>query len=109
MRKAFPYAAALVLVALASAGCGAVGRVTSGDSGEGKAAFIKNCGTCHTLAAAGTTGNVGPNLDKLKPDEARVKRQVLNGGAIMPAFKGKLTDAQIAAVAKFVASAAGKK
>ena len=59
------------------------------------------------FAAAGTTGNVGPNLDKLKPDEARVKRQVENGGAIMPAFKGRLTPAQIAAVAKFVASVAG--
>ena len=82
---------------------------TGGSASDGKSIFTSNCGTCHTLAAAGTTGNVGPNLDKLKPDEARVKRQVENGGAIMPAFKGKLTDAQIAAVAKFVASAAGKK
>jgi mono/diheme cytochrome c family protein len=63
LRTALLYAALLVLVALASAGCGAVGRVTSGDTGEGKAAFIKNCGTCHTLADAKTTGGVGPNLD----------------------------------------------
>jgi mono/diheme cytochrome c family protein len=82
---------------------------TGSSASNGKSIFTANCGTCHTLAAAGTTGNVGPNLDKLKPDEARVKRQVENGGAIMPAFKGKLTDAQIAAVAQFVASAAGKK
>jgi mono/diheme cytochrome c family protein len=89
---------------------GGTGAGTAGGSAsDGKSIFTANCGTCHTLAAAGTTGNVGPNLDKLKPDEARVKRQVENGGAIMPAFKGKLTDAQIAAVAKFVASAAGKK
>jgi mono/diheme cytochrome c family protein len=90
-------------------GTGTTGGSASGSASGGKSIFTANCGTCHTLAAAGTTGNVGPNLDKLKPDEARVKRQVENGGAIMPAFKGKLTDAQIAAVAKFVASAAGKK
>ena len=48
---------------VALAGCGAVGRVTSGDASEGKASFIKNSGTCHTLADAKTTGAVGPNLD----------------------------------------------
>jgi mono/diheme cytochrome c family protein len=93
-------------------GAGTTGGGTGtagGSASDGKSIFTANCGACHTLAAAGTTGNVGPNLDKLNPDEARVKRQVENGGAIMPAFKGKLTDAQIAAVAKFVASAAGKK
>jgi len=75
---------------------------------NGKAIFQADCASCHTLAAAKATGTVGPNLDQLKPAEARVKRQVENGGSIMPAFKGKLTDAQIAAVAKFVASSAGK-
>jgi mono/diheme cytochrome c family protein len=221
LRKALPYAAVLVLVALASAGCGAVGRVTSGDTGEGKASFIKNCGTCHTLADAkttgavgpnlddafssdkaqgfsqqtmadivrgqiaypeapmppnlvrgdeadsvaqyiakcsgnpscgvtaanqapaptttspapsggaaqpdgkkiftsagcsgchtlkdaGATGNVGPNLDQLKPPEAIVAHQVEVGGGAMPAFKGTLTPAQITAVAKYVAGVAGK-
>ena len=47
--------------------------------------------------------------DQLKPPLARVKRQVINGGVIMPAFKGKLTDAQITAVAKYVAAHSGKK
>jgi mono/diheme cytochrome c family protein len=40
---------------------------------------------------------------------AIVVRQVTNGGAIMPAFKGKLTGAQIQSVAKYVSSSAGKK
>jgi len=78
-------------------------------STNGKTIFTTNCASCHTFAAAGTHGTVGPNLDQLKPPFARVKRQVTNGGAIMPAFKGKLTDAQIAAVAKYVAANAGKK
>jgi cbb3-type cytochrome c oxidase subunit III len=78
-------------------------------STNGKTIFTSSCGSCHTLAAAGTHGTVGPNLDQLKPPLARVKRQVINGGVIMPAFKGKLTDAQITAVAKYVAAHSGKK
>jgi mono/diheme cytochrome c family protein len=209
------------VVALGVAGCGAVGRVTSGDTSEGKASFLKNCGTCHTLADAkttgavgpnlddafssdktqgfseqtmadivrgqiaypeepmpadlvrgseansvalyvakcagnptcgvtaanqaaaptttttpssgggggpdgkqifasagcggchalgdaGATGNVGPDLDALKPSQARVAHQVEVGGGAMPAFKDRLSAAQIAAVAKYVSSVAGK-
>ena len=75
---------------------------------DGKAIFQSECAGCHTLKAAGATGTVGPNLDQLKPAQARVVRQVTNGGAVMPAFKGKLTPAQIAAVATYVSSNAGK-
>jgi mono/diheme cytochrome c family protein len=85
------------------------GGSTAGGAADGKSVFSANCASCHTLAAAGATGTVGPNLDELKPDEQRVKRQVENGGAVMPAFKGRLSDAQIAALAKFVATSAGKK
>ncbi|HZN21690.1 MAG TPA: cytochrome c, partial [Gaiellaceae bacterium] len=80
---------------------------TSKASTSGKDIFVANCGSCHTLADAGTTGNVGPNLDQLKPPEKIVEHQVINGGGAMPAFKGTLTPAQITAVAKYVASAAG--
>jgi len=75
---------------------------------DGRAIFKADCSSCHTLSAAGATGTVGPNLDQLKPKQAIVAHQVTNGGAIMPAFKGKLTPAQIQAVATFVASSAGK-
>lgn len=75
---------------------------------NGKAIFTANCASCHTLMAAGSTGTVGPNLDQLKPADAIVVHQVTNGGGVMPAFKGKLSTAQIAAVAKFVSSSAGK-
>jgi cbb3-type cytochrome c oxidase subunit III len=70
---------------------------------DGKAIFKAECGSCHTLSAAGTSGTVGPNLDQLKPAQPRVVHQVTNGGAVMPAFKGKLSPAQIQAVATFVA------
>jgi cbb3-type cytochrome c oxidase subunit III len=75
---------------------------------SGKDIFTANCGSCHTLADAGTSGTVGPNLDQVKPSFARAQKQVTNGGGAMPAFKGTLTPDRIKAVAKYVSSVAGK-
>jgi cbb3-type cytochrome c oxidase subunit III len=79
--------------------------------GTDGAAIFKGagCAGCHTLAAAGSTGTQGPNLDQLKPSMSVVAHQVTVGGGIMPSFKGKLSPAQIQAVAKYVSSSAGKK
>lgn len=76
--------------------------------GEGKAIFSSNCASCHTLKAAGATGEVGPNLDELGPDEATVEKQVTNGGGGMPAFGGTLSPEEIKEVAAFVSTEAGK-
>jgi len=65
------------------------------------------CGGCHTLAAAGSTGAVGPNLDELRPLASTVYAQVTSGGAGMPSFAGRLTAAQISTLAGWVASVAG--
>ena len=81
---------------------------TENASAEGKTVFTQNCKGCHTLKDAGATGSVGPNLDDLKPPKATVVRQVNNGGGPMPAFKGKLSDAQIDAVATYVSTVAGQ-
>jgi cbb3-type cytochrome c oxidase subunit III len=83
------------------------GFASLGTNGE---AIFKGagCAGCHTLAAAGATGTTGPNLDQLKPAFPIVVTQVTNGGAVMPPFKGKLSPAQIRAVAKYVSSSAGK-
>jgi cbb3-type cytochrome c oxidase subunit III len=75
---------------------------------DGKKIFESQCASCHTLKAASATGTIGPNLDQLKPAQPVVEHQVEVGGGVMPAFKGKLTAAQITAVAKFVADNAGK-
>jgi cbb3-type cytochrome c oxidase subunit III len=83
-----------------------VAKTVSGTNG--KSIFQAKCASCHTLKDAGTTGTVGPNLDQLKPPFSIVQKQVTNGGAVMPAFKGVLTDAQIKAVATYVSSVAGK-
>jgi cbb3-type cytochrome c oxidase subunit III len=69
------------------------------------------CAGCHTLAAAGSTGTKGPNLDQLKPNlsVSIIVHQVINGGGGMPPFQGRLSPAQIQAVAQYVYSSAGKK
>ena len=81
-------------------------QVISGTNG--KNIFEKKCASCHTLKDAGATGTIGPNLDQLMPPLALVQKQVTNGGQVMPAFKNVLTKAQIDAVAKYVATHAGK-
>ena len=99
----------MLAVALTACGTGGIAK-GSADVENGKKLFLGKgqCAGCHTLAAAGSTGTLGPNLDQLKPPFAVVQRQVTNGGVKMPAFKGVLTDAQIKAVAKYVSSHAGK-
>ena len=63
------------------------------------------CGGCHTLEEAGSTGSVGPNLDGMNLSFEQVQKQVENGGGPMPAFKGQLSEAEIANVSAFVADA----
>ena len=80
-----------------------------GGGADGKSIFASaGCAGCHTLAAAGSTGNVGPNLDEAKPSLDLAVDRVTNGQGGMPSFKGQLSDEQIQAVAKFVADNAGK-
>jgi cytochrome c6 len=65
------------------------------------------CGSCHTLAAAGSTGQVGPNLDQLRPSASRIALQITNGGAAMPSFSGSLSATDIQSLATWVASVSG--
>jgi mono/diheme cytochrome c family protein len=87
------------------------GGGTGGNATAGKTVFTDNCGSCHTLADAGTAGNTGPNLDDLQPSFETVQQQVTSGGGAMPAFgnDGSLTDQQIADVAAYVSSVAGSR
>ena len=58
-------AAVLILTSVA-AGCGEAGTggiSSGGDTVRGEELFKQECGSCHTLAAAGTVGTIGPNLD----------------------------------------------
>jgi len=94
----------------------------------GQALFQTNCGTCHTLYAAGTDGNFAPDLDELlapsgppsgptaaqtiKATESRVLNALEHGvdttttPGRMPA--GIINGQQAEEVAKFVAHTAGE-
>jgi len=82
--------------------------VTAEQPMDGMSIFTANCGSCHTLADAGTTGAVGPNLDQARPPKPLVVDRVTNGQGAMPAFKDSLDPQQIEAVSEYVATAAGK-
>ena len=74
-----------------------------GNEARGKGIFSSaGCVSCHTLAAAKSTGTVGPNLDEAKPDYRLATARVTNGKGVMPSFKGTLSDQEIADVATFV-------
>jgi mono/diheme cytochrome c family protein len=102
-------------------------RSVPSDLGKGKTLFVTNCGTCHTLYAAGTDGNFGPNLDitlapagppsgptakqTITATKGRVTNAIENGvdsstPGRMPG--GIISGQQAEQVADFVASTAGQ-
>ena len=80
-----------------------------GDPTAGKLVFTKvgGCGSCHTLADAGTNGKVGPVLDDAKPALSLAVLRLTHGQGAMPNFTGTLTKKQIADVAAYVVKASG--
>ena len=66
------------------------------------------CGMCHTLQAAGSEGQIGTNLDQLKPSMPQVVSAVTNGISVMPSFEGMLSSEEINAVAYYVFESTNK-
>ena len=60
------------------------------------------CGVCHVLQSAGSEGQIGPNLDLLKPTISRIISVVTNGIGVMQAWEGILTQEEIEAAAYYV-------
>jgi cbb3-type cytochrome c oxidase subunit III len=75
---------------------------TGAGGDDPKLLFQSNCGSCHVLADAGTSGTIGPNLDESKPSLGKAITQITNGGGGMPAFKGQLSQQQIRALAQYI-------
>jgi plastocyanin len=123
------YAWVVASLAAASAGLGGCTLKSSGDDVvQGKAQFVDKCGTCHTLARAGTKGTVGPNLDeafrRARQDGMKsstfmgvVERQIENPnlndqidpqtGKVLPKMPAKIVTGDAARnVAAYVAQAA---
>ena len=76
----------------------------------GKDVFLNKaaCSSCHILADAGSDGQIGPNLNQIKPDKMRVINTVTKGIGVMPAFEGQLSSEEIEAVAHYVSISANK-
>jgi mono/diheme cytochrome c family protein len=79
------------------------GAAAEGDAAAGEQIFAEQgCGSCHTLEAAGSSGNIGPNLDDAQPSHDLIVERVTNGASPMPSFKDTLSEQQIQDVAAFV-------
>ena len=74
----------------------------------GKDVFLNKavCSACHTLADAGSSGDIGPNLNEIRPDKMRVINTVTNGIGVMPPYEDQLTLEEIEAVAHYVSISA---
>ena len=106
--------AVLASLALAAAGCGGDDGGGGGSEGGGAGGsaqsgpaetFATTCGNCHTLAAADSNGQVGPNLDDAKPTADEVKQAIETGPSVMP--ENLLKGAEADEVAQYVAENAG--
>lgn len=124
-RNAVPFAAGLAAAAAAFT----VVLLTTDDGGEGRApesgqvaapaslpegqdaglaVFTRmGCGGCHRLAAAGSTGPIGPNLDERLPNHTResLTAQILSPdpAGIMPDnFGERMTDAELTTLVDFL-------
>ncbi len=113
----------IVVLALSvfASGCGAssgVAPASDVDLANGKTVFTAKCGSCHTLADAGTSGTIGPNLDdafvgdrlsgfETSSTEALVRQQIEDPDpfGVMP--KDIVTGSDAADVSAYVASVAG--
>ena len=77
------------------------------ETAAGKALFNDwSCSACHTLAAAGASGSIGPSFDgNAKINPAYATAVITTGQGAMPAFGGQLSDAQIATLANYISRA----
>ena len=66
------------------------------------------CGVCHTLQVAGSEGQIGPDLDALKPQMNKIIAVVTNGIGVMQAWEGILSYEEIEAVAYYVFQSTNK-
>jgi len=94
-------------------GTSASGEI-EGDPREGQIVYIEQgCSNCHNLkdtqsGEIGRGGVIGPDLDEAKPSYDLVVERVTNGKGQMPAFESALTPLDIANIAAYVSSVAGK-
>jgi mono/diheme cytochrome c family protein len=112
--KPAPWLLALAAVAVAGCGSGSSGAAAGAGAGDGRAVFQKLCAVCHgpdgrppaaMVARLGVRDLTAPEF-RARATPALVEHQVRTGSTnkLMPAFAGAIDDAEITAVAAYVAS-----
>ncbi|HUY71705.1 MAG TPA: c-type cytochrome [Gaiellaceae bacterium] len=124
MKRSLPAWSALGLVSAFTVTVGVPGAALAhpdaapkivGNAKSGKPVFQTTCGVCHRLKAAGSVGNIGPDLNKVSLSEVVIIKAITNGGATvmskvqaakyttqMTAYRNALTTARIQDIAAFV-------
>jgi sulfite dehydrogenase len=108
IRRGVAVTVPLLLAAIAMSPGHADDADATADIALGRALFTSvtpSCATCHTLHAVDASGTIGPSLDELRPEAARVEAALRDGLNAMPSYAETLSDAQIRALALFVADA----
>ena len=108
MQKEIFMPVARVINAVALVSMIAFAPIASANDEEGKLLFLKGaapaCAICHALEAAGAAGAVGPSMNEIQPDAARVLNALKNGIGQMPAYTS-LTPEQMKILSEYVAKA----
>ena len=105
--------ACLLLALGVIGGCGGTQVDPQGDpsAGEeiltGTPALAPSCGACHTLQAAEFEGEIGPDLDRIRPGYEQVYRAIHDGPGSMPAYRDRLSARELHDVAAYVSHVAG--
>jgi mono/diheme cytochrome c family protein len=113
MARRFVMSACILATAAALAGLAGCGSQASDrrPRPDGRVVFrTAGCAGCHTLAAAGARGLIGPNLDTdtPRPTRSAVILRLTYGAGGMPSFRDRLSRSEMEAVADFVARNAGE-
>src|ERR1041385_7014468 len=100
MKKYLPMLAVFLLIAGFCRAENATTQSPAVKPPDGRALFLKNCAHCH---GADGRGDEGPDLRDLDWTEGQIAARIRNGKkGKMTAFSGKLSPAQVAAVAAYV-------
>lgn len=111
LRGRFATCLGLLALAVALSACGGTTGDVRADPVAGSRvaeAVEPGCARCHTLAAAGWEGTIGPNLDFLRPGFGRTLSAIRRGPGMMPSYDGRLSTREARDLAAYVSDVAAR-
>ncbi len=76
----------------------AVATASASELSNGEALFKKNCSLCHAIDKR----KLGPAVNSMSGEAATLRAIISKGKGAMPAYKGKLADAEIDALVEYL-------